>query len=95
MIATYGLFTLIGVLSFPLAILFGFFVVAAVSDIISAAWRSGIQLLDLQACLALSGVGVFLWDIFMLIQVWRFAFRRSTFFSPTVLWTFSVCSMSA
>ena len=95
MIATYGLFALIGILAFPLSLLFGWFVVATISEVFSAVWRGGIQKLDLQACLALVGVSLFLWDVFMLFQFWRFAFRHSTLFAPTTLWTLSVCSMTA
>jgi hypothetical protein len=95
MIATYGLFAFIGFLAFPLCFLFGLFVVATVSDIFSAVWRSGIQQLDLRECLVLAGVGLFLWDLFMLVQFWRFACRRPTFFSPTALWSLSMCSMIA
>lgn len=95
MIATYGLFAILGIVAFPASIVLGHFVFTSLSDIFSAVWHGGIQRLDLFSCFVLIGVALFFWDLLMLVQFWRFAFGRSTLFAPVTLWTMSVCSMIA
>ena len=95
MIATYGVLALLGVLALPLSVLFGFLVFATVFETGSSVARGGIERLNLEAFLALAVVGLFFWDLFMLMQFWRFTFRRSTLFRPLTLWSFSVASFTA
>ena len=95
MIATYGFLAVVGVAMFPLSILFGWFVARTMSEISSAVWHGGVQQLDWAACLALAGVGLFLWDVFMLIQFWCFVSKGRTLVSPPVLWMLNIGSMAA
>lgn len=83
MVFTHGLFVIVGVILFPVSLLFGFFVYWSAREILRSAH------FDLQSLLALAGICLFFAECFLFVQFWRLKRRSTSFPRAIFLWTVS------
>ena len=85
MVFTHGFFAAVGIVAFPLSIMFGLFVYWNLQEILRRLPR-----LDLPSFLALAGIFLFFAECLLFVQFWRLARNHLSLQRPALLWAFSI-----